>query len=165
MNFNEFVVHWLPLGIVSLTIYLYMQQWLCHPQQESGLHWRGMILKFTCWPVFFRGFILSVINKEIPYIPTAKKAMKGFTVFVRPLIVHVFLFIITLIIVLINRGFFTPEARITLTSADVWGMMIFATIPFLLSLGGLYAAWQSGKITIEEPWQKVNVQAFKNKSR
>lgn len=163
MNFSEFVVHWLPLGIISLTIYLYMQQWLCHPQQERGLHWRGMILKFTCWPVFLRGFLLSVINKEIPYIPTAKKAMKGYTIFVRPLIVHVLLFIITLIMVSINRGFFTPEARMTLTSAEVWGMMIFATIPFLLSLGGLYAAWQSGQIIVEEPWQKVNVETFQNK--
>lgn len=165
MDFSEFIVRWLPLGIISLTIYLYMQQWLCHPQQERGLHWRGMILKFTCWPVFFRGFVLSVFNKEIPYIPTAKKAIQGFTPFVRPLIFHAVLFLITLVMVMINRGFFTPEARITLTSAEVWGMMIFATIPFLLSVGGLYAAWQSGKIAIEEPWQKVNVHALKHESK
>lgn len=160
MDFSEFVVHWLPLGICSVSIYLYMQQWLCHPKQERGLHWRGMILKFTCWPVFLRGFLLSVINKEIPYIPTAKKAMKGFTPFVRPLIIHAILFVVTFVIVSVYRGYFTPEARITLTSGEIWGMMIFAAIPFLLSLGGLFAAWQSGKITVEEPWQQVDVPAL-----
>lgn len=156
MNFTEFAVHWLPFGLVSLLLYLYMQHWLCHPQTEKGLHWRGMVLKFTCWPVFLNGFLLSLLNKKIPYIPTAKKASQGFTRFVRPLFIHALIYTGTLIFVLINRGYFTPEERMTLTSGEIWGMVFFATIPFLLSLGGIYAAWQSRRITIEEPWQQIN---------
>lgn len=158
MDFSEFLIHWLPVGLISLLIYLFVQLWMCDPARERGLHWRGMILKFACWPVFFRGFTLSLKNADIPYIPTAKRAVRGFTEFARPLIFHLFLFICTLLYVVVKRVYFTPEARLSLTSPEIWGMVAFASVPFLLSFGGIYAAIQSGYIKKEDPWEKIDLE-------
>ncbi|OUJ75134.1 glycosyltransferase family 2 protein [Hymenobacter crusticola] len=157
MDFVEFVLNWLPVGLFGVLIYLYVQRWLCHPQEERGLHWRGMCLKFACWPVFFLGFVLSLWNGRIPYIPTAKQADGRFTWFAWPLLVHQLLFIGTLLYVVVERAYYTPEARLALSSGDTWGMMAFAGIAYLMTLGGLFAAYQSSKLTAEEPWATVRL--------
>jgi cellulose synthase (UDP-forming) len=153
MDFLEFVLNWTPMAVIGVFIYLYVQHWLCHPSNERGLHWRGMFLKFACWPVFLRGFLLSLVNKEIPYIPTAKKAVSGFSPFIRPMLWHQGLFLVTLVFVTVRRMFFTPESKMALTASEIWGMMAFAAIAFFMTFGGVYAAWQSRKIKAEEPWK------------
>lgn len=160
MDFIDFAVHWLPMALVGLSIYLYVQQWLCHPAHERGLHWRGMFLKFACWHVFLKGFVLSLLNKDIPYIPTAKKAVSGFTRFARPLFMHQLLFVLTVIVVVVQRSYFTPEARRALSSGEIWGMVAFASIAFLMTLGGTYSAVQSKKIKAEEPWRAIDLNIF-----
>ncbi|WP_324675503.1 glycosyltransferase [Hymenobacter sp. GOD-10R] len=155
MNFVEFLVHWLPVGVFGVLIYLYVQRWLCHPAEERGLHWRGMFLKFACWPVFFLGFVLSLWDGKIPYIPTAKLADGRFTWFAWPLLAHQLLFVGTLLYVVVERAYYTPEARLALSSGDIWGMMAFAGVAFLMTVGGLFAAYQSSKLTPEEPWAIV----------
>ncbi|MBJ6109595.1 glycosyltransferase [Hymenobacter sp. BT523] len=157
MDFFGFLDHWLPVGLVSLSIYVFVQRWLCHPEAERGLHWRGTFLKFACWPVFFMGFVLSIWDGEIPYIPTAKRAVKQFTPFVRPLLVHQVLFVATLAYVVVRRFYYTPEARLELTSANTWGMVLFAALAFFMTLGGLYAAYQSLKTKAEDPWASVDL--------
>ena len=52
------------------------QRWLCHPGSERA-HWRGLLLKMGCWPVFLVGTLGSPCGAEIPYIPTAKEAIRG----------------------------------------------------------------------------------------
>ena len=158
MDFMEFVGLWLPVVLLAVVIYLYVQQWMCHPEKEAGLHLRGMFLKFACWPVFLLGFLLSLWNGKIPYIPTAKQAVKGFTPFARPLIIHQLLFIITLCYIIIKRGFYTAEAKLTLTSGEIWGMIVFCLIAFLMSLGGLYAALESRNLNNEDPWKNVDLE-------
>jgi cellulose synthase (UDP-forming) len=96
-------------------------------------------------------------NTEIPYIPTAKQAVKGFTPFVRPMLIQQAVFIATLIGIGIKRGFFTAEASISLTSGETWGMMVFASISFFVSLGGIYAAWQSAKSASDDLWETVDL--------
>jgi cellulose synthase (UDP-forming) len=155
MDFIDFILNWIPIAIVAVSIYLYVQSWLCHPAHERGFHWRGMFLKFACWYVFLKGFVLSLFNSDIPYIPTAKKAVRGLTRFARPLLVHQVLFILTVVLVVIQRIYFTPEARKALSSGEIWGMVAFASIAFLMTLGGSYAAQQSRKIKIQEPWKSV----------
>jgi cellulose synthase (UDP-forming) len=164
MDFIEFSVHWLPMALAGISIYLYVQRWLCHPDHERGLHWRGMFLKFACWYVFLKGFVLSLLNKEIPYIPTAKKAVGGFSRFARPLLVHQFAFLLTVILVLVQRIYFTPEAKRALSSGEIWGMVAFAGIAFLMTLGGTYAAIQSSRIKAEEPWSKINLKLIDEKA-
>jgi len=157
MDFMEFVSLWLPVVVIAILVYLFVQLWTCHPEKERGLHLRGMFLKFACWPVFALGFLLSLWDGNIPYIPTAKQSVKGFTPFARPLIIHQLIFIATLIWIIVKRGFFTPEAQLTLTSAEIWGMVAFCVLAFLTSLGGLYAAYESRNLAPEEPWAEVDL--------
>ncbi len=161
MDFIEFILRWVPVALIATLIYLFVQQWLCHPGHERGLHWRGMLLKFACWPVFFYGFLLSIWNGEIAYIPTAKQAVKGFTRFARPLFLHQLLFITVIVYVVVKRGFYTPEAKLTLTSGEIWGMVSFSLIAFLMTIGGSYAAFQSKNLKAEDPWQQVNLENIK----
>jgi cellulose synthase (UDP-forming) len=161
MEFTEFLGLWLPLVVTSILIYLFVQVWNCQPARESGLHLRGMFLKFACWPVFFLGFLVSLWNGNIPYIPTAKLAVKGFTPFAKPLLIYQFLFLSSIGIVVIQRGFYTAEARLMLTSGEVWGMVAFCFIAFLTSLGGLYAAYDSKGLNIAEPWVSVKLENIK----
>lgn len=161
MDLTEFLLHWLPVVIVAVAIYLFVQRWLCHPAMERGLHWRGMFLKFACWPVFTLGFVLSLWNGKIPYIPTAKQAVKGFSFFVRPLIIQQVLFCFTLLMIVWLRKYHTHEARQALTSSLMWGMVGFAIIAFLMSLGGLYAAVQSRRLQAEEPWNRIHIEKIR----
>lgn len=160
MDMIDFVIHWLPVGISGILIYLYVQNWFCHPAKEKGLHLKGMFLKFACWPVFLLGFLLSLWDGKIPYIPTAKQAVKGFTPYVRPLIIHQLIFLITLVVVVLKRKYFTAEARLALTSGEIWGMVVFAMIAYLMTWGGIYAAIKSRKMSIEEPWKTINISAI-----
>jgi cellulose synthase (UDP-forming) len=157
MYFIEFLLYGMPVLIFSVLIYLYVQRWMCHPQVERGLHWRGMILKFACWPVFFLGFMLSLVNADIPYIPTAKQAVLGkISPFARPLAIHIVIFLFTIAYVIYERRYIVPEATLVLTSERTYGMICFATISFLLALGGMYAALESRKMTAEDPWASVD---------
>jgi cellulose synthase (UDP-forming) len=153
MEFVEFVLNVLPIGIIAVAIYLYAQRWMAHPQSERGLHWRGMLLKFACWPVYFLGFLLSLVNAAIPYIPTAKKAEVGkLSPFARPLYIQFFVFVLTLVYIMYRRRYIIPESGLILTSEITWGMIFFAFIAFIMVIGGMLAARESKRLTSEEPW-------------
>lgn len=157
MPLVEFVQHGFPVFILAIVIYLYVQNWVCDPT-EKGFHWRGMVLKFACWPVFFLGFILSLVNADIPYIPTAKKAVVGkITPFARPLIIHIGLFFATLLFVLYNRKYLLDDVSLVMSAEQTWGMMGFAAMSVILSFMSLYAVWESQRLSIEEPWEDINV--------
>ncbi len=157
IHFAEFLPKAMPVAVIGLSIYLYCQKWLCHPAVEWGLHWRGMILKFACWPVFFLGFILSIINRKIPYIPTAKQAETGkVSPFAKPLYLQLTLFVGTVILVYIYRRFFLPESSLLLTSEITWGMMSFALVAFILGILGLFAAGESKRLQAAEPWNEYS---------
>ena len=162
MSFSEFLIHGSFVAVLSVLIYLFVQKWMCHPQVERGLHWRGMILKFASWPVFFLGFLLAVVNAEIPYIPTAKKAVTGyFTPFARPLIVQVLIFLFALIIVIIQRRFFIPQSELILSAEKTWAMIGFAFVPFLLSFIGILAAAEARHLKVEDAWDRVDLNEIK----
>jgi cellulose synthase (UDP-forming) len=165
MNLVDFVLNWLPVAIVGVSIYLYVQKWFCHPGVEKGLHLKGTFLKYACWPIFSLGFLLSLWDGRIPYIPTAKQAVKGFTPFVRPLLIQQAFFIGTLFFVVIMRKYFTAEAGLELSSGFIWGMVSFSTLSFIMSLGGIYAALESRKISAEEPWNKIDVNMINYKKQ
>jgi cellulose synthase (UDP-forming) len=162
MSFVDFVVHGSFVAIFAVLIYLYVQRWMCDPSTERGIHWRGMVLKFACWPVFLMGFLLSVIDKDIPYIPTAKKAVTGyFTPFARPLVIQSLLFIITVFCVFTYRRFFMPESMLLLSAEKVWGMVAFAFIAFVMAIGGVLAALEAQNLTEEEPWSEIDLNNIK----
>ncbi len=162
MSFVDFVVRGLPIVGISLVIYRFVQRWMAHPETEQGLHWRGMILKFACWHVFFLGFLLSIVNAEIPYIPTAKKAVTGyFTPFARPHVVHMGLFLMTIIGVYVQRRFWIPESELILSAEQSWGMIAFAFIPFILAIGGVFAALEAHRLKAISPWESIDLTQIK----
>ena len=51
MPFAEFLIAVSPVAGAAAAIYAVVQRWLCDPPNERGLHWRGLVLKWACWPV------------------------------------------------------------------------------------------------------------------
>jgi cellulose synthase (UDP-forming) len=49
------------------------------------------------------------------------------------------------------------EVQILATTEITYGMLFFASIPFLMAILSLYAVWESGKLSIESPWEDVNI--------
>lgn len=157
MHFPEFISRAGPVALLGMGTYLYAQRWLCHPVVERGLHWRGMVLKIACWPVFLAGTILAIVRADVPYIPTAKEAAAGhFWKLARPHIALVVLFIITLAWVLLQRLTFVSETELLLTSEAVWGMIFFAGIAVITSGGAIYAAWNSRSVPAGQPWDAID---------
>lgn len=158
MSFLEFLTYGFPIVFFSTAIYLYVQKWLCDPSSEKGIHWRGMIMKFACWPVFFLGFILSLLDKKIPYIPTAKQAVIGnISPFAKPLLVQMILFLLTLGMVLYQRIEVLSEVQLLSTAEITYGMLFFALIPFLMASAAMYAVWESGRLDVVSPWEMVDI--------
>jgi cellulose synthase (UDP-forming) len=77
VDFHEFVTAGGPVALIGAAVYLFAQRWLADRRSERGLHWRGLMLKVACWPVFLAGTLLAIVRAEIPYIPTAKEAHRG----------------------------------------------------------------------------------------
>ncbi len=158
MEFADFIIYGMPVAICAVAIYMYMQRWLCDTATETGLHWRGMVLKFACWPVFLIGFLLALVNAEIPYIPTAKKAAIGYiTPFIRPMIIHSVAFLVAVSGVLIYRRYFMPESQLALSAEKTWGMIAFAFLAFIMAIGGIFAAMEAWGMKAEDPWDTVNL--------
>ncbi|RZL08278.1 MAG: glycosyltransferase, partial [Hymenobacter sp.] len=158
MPFMEFLQYSLPVGIIGVLVYLYVQLWMCHPGDERGLHWRGTVLKFACWPVFYMGFVLSLIDKDIPYIPTAKQAVIGkITPFARPLLVHIGFFTLVTAYVLLYRRYVLSEATLVMTSEKTWGMLLFAGIAVVMALASMYAVFEGWFMKPEDSWDSVDL--------
>ena len=157
MYFGEFVGHAAPVGVVGIAIYFYIQRWLADPAPERGMHWRGAILKLACWPVFLAGTALAIVRAEIPYVPTAKEAVRGrFLRLCWPQLVQIGVYAVTLGWIVSRRLWHTAEGALALSSEAVWGMVFFATLPTLLSGGALYAAWQARSPAAGAPWDQVD---------
>ncbi len=157
MSFADFFVNGSMVAFFGVVIYMFIQVWMCHPEIEGGLHWRGTVLKYACWPVFLLGFLLAVVNAEIPYIPTAKKAVNTFTPFARPLIIHIIMFVCVLVSVFLYRRFVMPESEIILSAEKTWAMIGFASVAWIMSVGGLLAALESRTLKEDEPWSHVDI--------
>jgi len=161
MSFAEFLAVAAPVAVVGASIYLVMQRWLCDPRGERGLHWRGMMLKIACWPVFLVGTVLAVFHAEIPYIPTAKEAVRGrFLRLAWPQLVLIGLYLVTITRVFVMRTRGTSEASLELSAEAVWGMIAFATLPVIAAFGALYAAWQARRLPATAPWDDIDVDAI-----
>jgi cellulose synthase (UDP-forming) len=161
MPFTEFAIYGGPVAVLGIGIYLFAQRWMCHPEVERGLHWRGMMLKLACWPIFLAGTLLAIARAEIPYIPTAKEVKRGqFLRLAWPHLVMAALFAFTLVFTIYERSVRTPEELIALTSEAVWGMVSFAALAVLLLSGGIYAAWKARSPASGTAWDVVDPNAI-----
>jgi cellulose synthase (UDP-forming) len=154
MRFDEFVANAGPVAIIGIAVYMYCQRWLCDPEDERGIHWRGLALKIACWPIFLAGTILAIMRAEIPYIPTAKEAVRGrFLRLAWPHLTLVAVYSLTVGSKIYSRLMLQPEGSLLLSSQAVWGMIAFASFAALMSLGAIYAAWQARTPPITTPWE------------
>jgi cellulose synthase (UDP-forming) len=160
MPFGEFALAALPVGIVGVAMYLFSQRWLADTETEQGIHWRGLMLKMACWPVFMAGTLLAIVHAEIPYIPTAKEVVRGrFFRLAWPHLAVVIIFATTLVSIFFLRTRRTPEEVIAVTSEAVWGMLAFAGVAALLLSGGIYAAWTARTPRAGSAWDGIDVTA------
>ncbi len=160
MQFGSFLATAAPVGAVGLAIYLFVQRWLCDRDAERGLHWRGLALKMACWPVYLEGTVLAVLRADIPYIPTAKQAVRGrFLRLAWPQLTLIGVYAATLVYV-INARLLTADVSMSFTPEAIWGMAAFATVPVLSGVGALDAAWQSRHLPEDDPWDVVEVDAI-----
>jgi len=138
-----------------------VQRWMCDPTTERGLHLRGLILKIACWPVFFAGTVLAIVRANIPYIPTAKEAVRGrFLRLAWPQLALIAVYLLTLARVIVWRARDVSELSLELSSEAVWGMLAFASLPVLMSLGALKAAWDARRTPADAPWDTIDVDAL-----
>jgi cellulose synthase (UDP-forming) len=158
MRFAEFLTVGAPVAVVGIALYLVMQRWLCDRVTERGLHWRGLMLKIACWPVFLAGTALAVVRADIPYIPTAKEAVRGrFIRLAWPQLLLLLVYVITVLRVIGVRAYGVSEGSLELSAEAVWGMIAFATLPVIASIGAIHAAWQARRIPTHAPWDDVDV--------
>lgn len=156
MRFDEFVLYGAPVALIGIAAYAYAQRWLCHRDAEWGLHWRGLMLKVACWPVFLAGLVLAIGRAEIPYIPTAKEARRGrFLWLAAPHLLLLAGYVVTLAHTLYVRLLVAPEGSMMLTAEAVWAMIGFATLAAALSCGGVVAAWQARRLPTGSAWDEV----------
>jgi glycosyl transferase family 2 len=158
MVFTGFITTATPVGLIGIAMYLFTQRWLCDPGTERGVHLRGLVLKASCWHVFLTGTVLAVLRADLPYVPTAKQAVRGrFVRLAWPELALMGLYVATVTRVLVTRWAETPEAALELSAQATWGMMAFATVPVAAAFGTLYAAWQSRRLPHGAPWDAVAV--------
>lgn len=72
LNPVVFFAFFTPFLLASLAQRFYAQNWLHHPE-ERGVHLLGGILKTGTWWVYSLGFIYTILNVKVPYLPTPKE--------------------------------------------------------------------------------------------
>ncbi len=158
MRFAEFVREGAPVAVIGMLLYFYVQRWMCDRATETDMHWKGLTLKLACWPVFLAGTVLAIARRDIPYIPTAKEAVKGrFLQLAWPSLLLVVLYLVTVAHVVGVRMLRSSEGSLELSSEAVWGMLLFAAIPVLMACGAIVAAWQSRTVAPDRPWDDIDV--------
>lgn len=161
---SEFIVHGFWVFLTSVLFYVYSQKWMCDKKTERGFHWQSMILTFAIWPVFVYGMLLSLIQKNIPYIPTSKTAEKKLSVFAIPFIVLTVLFTICMIILIVYRIFLMPTGDIIYSLPATLVMTGFAFMVFAMSVFSLFAVYPTKTVNAADPWEGVDLKEINKKS-
>lgn len=71
VRLDDLVWHVGPLLVMGLLIRQYSQRWLQEPH-ERGFHLMGGMLTMSTWWIYLTGFIYTLLNIKVPYIPTPK---------------------------------------------------------------------------------------------
>ncbi|NJB85082.1 cellulose synthase/poly-beta-1,6-N-acetylglucosamine synthase-like glycosyltransferase [Lewinella marina] len=71
-NFGYFLILIGPILFTSFVLRFYIQKWLIS-DDERGFHIVGGVLEILTWWVFTLGFVYTLFNKKVPYLPTPKE--------------------------------------------------------------------------------------------
>jgi cellulose synthase/poly-beta-1,6-N-acetylglucosamine synthase-like glycosyltransferase/beta-mannanase len=72
MDPKVFFIYFTPFFLLNLIYRYHAQGWLNHIE-EKGVHLMGGILRVGTWWIFIVGFIYTLLNVKVPYIPTPKE--------------------------------------------------------------------------------------------
>ena len=139
---TEYIQHALPVGFFGVAVYFFSQRWLCDPERERGVHWRGTLLKIGSWNIYLKGLVLSILRVAVPYIPTPKERRRSsFVRLARLPLAIVAISIVTVAWTAYLQLYVVPESEVLITTEVTLGMVGFALINAVLMSGRLYAAW------------------------
>jgi cellulose synthase (UDP-forming) len=139
---SEYIEHAVPVGLFGTAVYVFAQRWLCDPDRERGLHWRGMLLKVGAWNIYLKGLMLALLGIAVPYIPTAKQRRRArFWTLARLPIVLLVISLLAVAWTAYMQLYVIPEAEVLITTEVTLGMVTFTIINALMMSGRLYAAW------------------------
>ncbi|GAA4317284.1 hypothetical protein GCM10023115_42690 [Pontixanthobacter gangjinensis] len=71
-NVIDFALVILPVIMSSILIRTYIQKWVIE-RKERGFHIMGGLLEINTWWIYLLGFFYTLIDKNIPYLPTPKE--------------------------------------------------------------------------------------------
>jgi cellulose synthase (UDP-forming) len=139
---SEYVERAAPVGFFGAAVYMFAQRWLCDPERERGLHWRGTLLKIGSWSVYLKGLALALLGIAVPYIPTAKERRRArfWTLARLPLGVLV-ISLLAIAWTAYMQLYVVSESEVLITTEVTLGMTAFAIVNAVLMSGRLYAAW------------------------
>lgn len=72
-NIVDFILAILPLIFSALLIRAFVQKWVIE-KEERGFHITGGLLQINTWWIYILGFIYTIFNKKVPYLPTPKES-------------------------------------------------------------------------------------------
>lgn len=72
-NIIDFILALLPVAMSSLLIRAYVQKWVIE-KEERGFHLTGGLLQINTWWIYILGFVYTIFNKKVPYLPTPKQS-------------------------------------------------------------------------------------------
>jgi len=71
-NIIDFALILLPVAASSILIRTFIQKWVIE-KKERGFHIVGGLLHINSWWVYLLGLFYTIINKNVPYLPTPKE--------------------------------------------------------------------------------------------
>jgi cellulose synthase (UDP-forming) len=71
INIEDFGLVVLPL-VAAIVLIRHFVQWWVMEDEERGFHVVGGLLMIGTWWIFILGFVYTIFNKKVPYVPTPK---------------------------------------------------------------------------------------------
>ena len=72
-NIIDFILALLPVAVSALLIRAFVQKWVIE-KEERGFHLTGGLLQINTWWIYILGFVYTIFNKNVPYLPTPKQS-------------------------------------------------------------------------------------------
>jgi len=151
-QFGLFGIIFFILGVSSYSL---ANKYVCHPS-ERYVHWRASLLKFACWPIYLYAFVLTILRKRIPYLPTAKQVGIDWPILIRP---HIALAMASLV-VLAGSAFakyYSGHFSTLYNSALLWWLMaFFGLLTCLLSIWATISFSPPKHLAnAQDPWDEI----------
>lgn len=156
MSFSEFIVRSMPFAFFSLVIYALSQRYLVDRPNEKGIYWRGMVMKFACWPVYTYALFLSLLNKKIPYLPTAKQGSNKLPVFFWPLVLYLLLLVASYVYHVFSIDETLSSHAFVTVQRQTLGMICFSTVAFIQTFLAIFLIFTSTKQFQNDAWEDID---------